>query len=190
METSAHISEEEFVEEIEKHERSLRHYAFKLTQDQDDADDLVQSSLIRMWQARDQFKCGTNFKAWGCKITLNQFRTSCRDKKEQLTYASNETESYQNNIVIDPGLQPMSSFTLNSMSHGAEEQYISSEEIERPILDALRSIPDKYRNAFLADLEGYSVKEAARILRCPQGTVASRVHRGCARLKSKLDSIV
>ena len=59
------------------------------------------------------------------------------------------------------------------------------------ILQALRELPEEFRVAiYLADVEGYPYREVAEMMGTPIGTVMSRLHRGRAKLRAKLESLV
>ena len=67
------------------------------------------------------------------------------------------------------------------------DQEYRPQEISAMILRALRDLPEEFRVAvYLADIEGYSYKEIAKIMGTPIGTVMSRLHRGRGRLRDKL----
>jgi RNA polymerase sigma-70 factor (ECF subfamily) len=66
-----------------------------------------------------------------------------------------------------------------------------SGEIDRRVHAALMELPEDFRMAVvLCDLEGYSYEEIAHTLRCPVGTVRSRIHRGRSMLANKLRAYV
>ena len=57
---------------------SLYNFARWLTQDRDEAEDLVQETLLRAWRSFDQFQTGTNVKAWLFRILFNAFHAQGR----------------------------------------------------------------------------------------------------------------
>ena len=58
-------------EEMLEHLPSLRAFAMSLTRDRSQADDLVQETILRAWANIDQFKVGTNMRAWMFTILRN-----------------------------------------------------------------------------------------------------------------------
>jgi RNA polymerase sigma-70 factor (ECF subfamily) len=66
-----------------------------------------------------------------------------------------------------------------------------AQTLDEPIQNALEALPVEFRLVVvLADIEGLSYEEVARIAGCPVGTVRSRLHRGRAILKDKLKNYV
>lgn len=153
-------------------------YAIHLTRNPEDASDLVQETYARAFKARNQFRLGTNARAWLFAILRNTFlndrRAACRSPRtiscdwlDEL--AGEEQEGFESPHSSDP----QKSF-LNSLL---------KEDIDR----ALNELPEEFRSAVvLCDVEEMSYAEIAQILEIPIGTVRSRIHRGRAILKKLL----
>jgi RNA polymerase sigma-70 factor, ECF subfamily len=63
---------------------SLRAFALSLTRNSDDADDLVQETVVKAWAAFDRFEPGTNLNAWLFTILRNQFHTNYRKRRREV----------------------------------------------------------------------------------------------------------
>lgn len=139
---------------------NLRAFAFSLSRDRDDSDDLVQETLIRAWEHRAQFQVGTNLKAWLFTILRNSFYNSKRKLKHHNEYLKEIDES---------------KFTAQP----SQEHYVEFTKV----LDQLKTLPPEQREVLvLVVLEGMSYDQAAAVCGCPAGTIKSRLNRARLRL--------
>jgi RNA polymerase sigma-70 factor (ECF subfamily) len=149
--------------------------ALRLTRNPADAEDLIQETYLRAYQAFHQFEEGTNLKAWLYRILTNAYISGYRKaKREPQTVSSDDSEDFSlYERLADAGATP----------EAAVLDRIPEEEVRR----ALESLPDQFRVAvLLADVEGFSYKEIAEITDVSVGTVMSRLHRGRKALQREL----
>lgn len=155
--------------------------ALRLTRNPADAEDLVQETYIKAFQAFDGFTQGTNLKAWMYRIMTNLYITNYRKAQRRPTQTSaEEITDYQ---------------LLSSASH--ESQGLESAEVEAlkklptsEISEALNALSEDYRMVvYYADVEGLAYKEIAEIMGVPLGTVMSRLHRGRKKLRDALKDV-
>lgn len=162
---------------------TLYNYAFYLTKDEEDANDLVQDTFVKAFRFMDNFQEGTNEKAWLFKIMKNGFINDYRRKSSKPTHYSFDT-------IIE----------TNDGDSNDEHETVGIEGIERgdtpdqfksllgdEVTVALENLPADYRQIIvLADIEEFSYEELSDILDIPIGTVRSRLFRARNLLKSKL----
>ncbi len=139
---------------------NLRAFARSLCGSPDQADDLVQETLIKAWKHQDSFAQGSNLKAWLFTILRNVFLSERRKRKFE---------------VSDPD---------GSM---AEQLSVKGEQAGRmdmvDFTKALAKLPAEQREALiLIGAEGFSYEDAALMCGCAVGTIKSRVNRARARL--------
>lgn len=155
--------------------------ALRLTRNPADAEDLVQETYIKAFQAFDGFTQGTNLKAWMYRIMTNLYITNYRKAQRRPTQTSaEEITDYQ---------------LLSSASH--ESQGLESAEVEAlkklptsEISEAFNALSEDYRMVvYYADVEGLAYKEIAEIMGVPLGTVMSRLHRGRKKLRDALKDV-
>lgn len=155
--------------------------ALRLTRNPADAEDLVQETYIKAFQAFDSFTQGSNLKAWMYRIMTNLYITNYRKAQRRPTQTSaEEITDYQ---------------LLSSASH--ESQGLESAEVEAlkklptsEISEALNALSEDYRMVvYYADVEGLAYKEIADIMGVPLGTVMSRLHRGRKKLRDALKDV-
>jgi RNA polymerase sigma factor (sigma-70 family) len=155
---------------------SLYNFAYRLTFDEDDANDLVQETYLKAYRFIDSYERGTNAKAWLFRILKNSFINEYRKNAKlpgKVDYQ--EVESYYNSDDVD---EPITS----DLRIDAVKDMIGDE-----VANALNSLDVDFRTIIiLCDLEGFTYEEMAKILDIPIGTVRSRLHRARNLLKEKL----
>ncbi|GEO02503.1 RNA polymerase sigma factor RpoE [Adhaeribacter aerolatus] len=159
----------------------LYNFAFRLTLDEDDANDLVQETYLKAYRFFEYFEQGTNAKAWLFRILKNSFINDFRKKSKQPAKVDySEVESYYNTEGNDNDAEIATTSDMRSQS---VQELIGDE-----VASALNSLPVDFRTVIiLCDLEGFTYEEMAKILDIPIGTVRSRLHRARNFLKEKLE---
>jgi RNA polymerase sigma-70 factor (ECF subfamily) len=170
--------ENEFQKAILSNIVFLRNIAFKLTKNKEDAEDLLQETLLRAFKFFDKFQSETYPKAWLYRIMKNTHINSYRKSLREIKSESDEQIEERGDLRISEGskrnLDPYKSLLNKTLM----------EKINK----SLKNLPEEFRSAFLLCLvEGYSYKEASQILDCPIGTVMSRIHRARKILQKELE---
>lgn len=157
----------DFEDEALPHLGALQSYALKLTNDPDEADDLLQDTMLKAFRFFDKFEKGTNCKAWLFQIMKNSFINSYRkNTKEPDKVDYEDIQNFYENIKADEVKSP----------HFEGDAF--NDILDDEIVNALSTLPDDFRTiVFLSDIEGYTYEEIADFLDCPIGTVRSRLHR-------------
>jgi RNA polymerase sigma-70 factor (ECF subfamily) len=139
---------------------SLRSFAISLTRNVDQAEDLVQETVLRAINKQDKFEPGTNLRAWLFTIMRNLFCSACRKTKH-------EVEDVDGSFAA----------TMISIPHHDGRIML------RHLAAALAKLPEGQREAImLVGAEGMSYEAAAQVLGCAVGTIQSRVNRARSRL--------
>ena len=145
---------------------ALRAFAWSLSHNGSDADDLVQDTLIKAWSNRDKFEVGTNLRAWLFTILRNTYYTSVLRRRREVRDEEGEYAA----MLHTPPTQDWS-------------------VAMRALQVALKQLPDEHREALiLVGAAGLSYEEAAEICGCALGTIKSRVNRARARLLKIMDA--
>ena len=167
---------EEFERDAIPHMDSLYHFAFKMTGDSDDANDLVQETYLKAFRFWDKFEKGTNCKAWLFQILKNTYiNTYRKQSKEPDKVDYEEIENFYENI------KPSSTDSAHL------EKDIYDNLLDDELSEAIQSLPEDFRTVIiLCDVEGYTYDEIADFIDCPVGTVRSRLHRARKMLFTKL----
>ena len=155
--------------------------ALRMTRNPQDAEDLVQETYLKAFNAFGSFKEGTNLKAWMYRIMTNAYINTYRKKQRRPLETSAEDvtdrQLYTTSSHDSTGLQSAEVEALRNMPDAA-------------IADAMNSLNDDYRMVvYLSDVEGLAYKEIAEALDIPIGTVMSRLHRGRKQLRELLKDV-
>lgn len=158
-------------------------YAFliRLTEDQEEARDLTQETFLRALKAVKNFRGDADLKTWLFRIAINESRNRFRWWKRR---RSNVTVSLdaQNPLTETPLSESLPSAAADP------ETLALQRERERALREALRELPDNFREAvILRDIEGFAYEEIAVMLETNVGTVKSRIARGREELRKRLN---
>jgi len=165
-----------FKKEFLPHADALYNFAFHLTYNEDDANDLVQETFLKAYRFIESYQQGTNAKAWLFKILKNAFINDYRRKSKQPSKVDyDEVASYHD--TDDDGHVEYLDLRQELF------QGMLGDEITR----ALNELPVDFKTIILlCDIEEFSYEEIAKIIDIPIGTVRSRLHRARNILKEKL----
>ncbi|MCX8056436.1 MAG: sigma-70 family RNA polymerase sigma factor [Ignavibacteria bacterium] len=168
--------DEEFRKEALPHMDALYNFALQLTQDSDDAADLLQETYIKAYRFWDKFEKGTNCKAWLFRIMKNSFINFYRKNTkspEKLDYDEIE-EIYE-------------TIKSNEQNPHNLDREIYDNVFDDEVMQAINSLPEEFKTVLLmCDVEGMSYEEIADFMDIPIGTVRSRIHRARKLLAVKL----
>jgi RNA polymerase sigma-70 factor (ECF subfamily) len=159
---------------------SLYRTARRMTNNQQEAEDLVQETMLKAFRFAHTYQRGTNLRAWLFRIlntsAINRYR---KQATHPTTMSLPEGEDfYLYNRIKDLSGQELST--------GAEDQVLS-QYLDEDVYKALSDLPPNFRMAvILADIEGLSYKEIAEALEIPIGTVMSRISRARRQLQQSL----
>ena len=159
----------EFTCNINKVSKSLRPFALRLTKDAEDANDLLQETLMKAFNNRDKFQPGTNLKAWLYTIMKNTFITNYQRLVRRNTFIDTTENLHY----------------LNSSDHTTQNLAQSSfmmDDIEK----ALDKLDEAYRVPFVMHFRGFKYHEISQKLNIPIGTVKNRIHIARKELKDLL----
>ncbi len=148
-----------------------------MAQDATEAEDLLQETYLKAYQAFHRFQ-GTDCKAWLFQILRNTF-TNSRHKRKELT----NTISFQSTECLPSRGEAHGRNFLPASACSTGVSQLRTEEVTQ----ALNSLPVRQRRVvILAYLEGFSQREIAHMLDCPVGTVMTLSYRGRKRLRDLL----
>lgn len=172
MKSNSDLFEKEFL----PHAEALYNFAFHLTYDEDDANDLVQDTFLKAFRFIDSYERGTNGKAWLFKILKNGFINEYRRKSRQPNEVDFEDFVAYQESDIAAGVGNM------DLREDVFRGLIGDE-----VTKAVNGLPVDFRTVILlSDVEGFTYEEIAKIIDIPIGTVRSRLHRARNLMKEKL----
>ena len=168
-----------FDKEFMPHIDSMYNFAFRLTNDEDDANDLVQDTYLKAYRFINSFQEGTNAKAWLFRILKNSFINDYRKKSKEPSKVDYQEVEAVYNSNEDAEFESTSDLRIEAV------QDLLGDEVAM----ALNGLPVDFSTVIiLCDIDGFTYEEMAKILDIPIGTVRSRLHRARNLLKEKLRS--
>jgi len=155
-----------FMYDLVQLQEQLYYYALQLTEDREDALDLVQETSFKALKNRNRLHNNDHIRAWLYTILKNTYINYLRSSHyRQLTHDSEELNNYA---------------AQNSGSNGAPYDQLETKELYA-IIDML---PGAYERPIKMFLAGYSYKEISEHMKIPIGTVKSRIHLGKKQLRT------
>ncbi|MBC7841365.1 MAG: sigma-70 family RNA polymerase sigma factor [Gemmatimonadaceae bacterium] len=154
------------------HLDAMYSFALKLSRSRDDAEDLVSDTILRAFERWEQYRLGTNIRAWLFTILYHVFVSRKRRIDAREVQATDETDGWG-------AFEPVGDVNPEARFY---ETFLDAE-----ITSAIDNLPDEYRAAVvLSDIHELRYAEIAHILGVPEGTVKSRLFRGRRILQKKL----
>lgn len=158
-----------FAQDLLSVQTELLNFAYKLTADREEANDLLQETSLKALDNEDKYTAETNFKGWIYTIMRNIFINNYRKALRDQTYVDQTDNQFYLNQNIDiEGDSTEGSYDLMEM---------------RRIVNAL---PKEYRIPFSMYVSGFKYREIADKLGLPLGTVKSRIYFTRQKLQEEL----
>ena len=158
-----------FAQDLLSVQTELLNFAYKLTADREEANDLLQETSLKALDNEDKYTAETNFKGWIYTIMRNIFTNNYRKALRDQTYVDQTDNQFYLNQNIDiEGDSTEGSYDLKEM---------------RRIVNAL---PKEYRIPFSMYVSGFKYREIADKLGLPLGTVKSRIYFTRQKLQEEL----
>lgn len=173
--------------------------ALRMTRNREDSWDLAQDALLEVHRSASSFDRRYSFSSWFYRIVVNKTLNFLkREKLRSGAFAGGMEEKFLGARGVstrgegnpkDPDEDHAPPGTLVDETD-PEQEYQKSEVRER-IREALETLsPEQRAVVVLFDLEGFSHREIARIMNCPEGTVMSRLHYGRLKLREQLERML
>ncbi|MDI6401903.1 sigma-70 family RNA polymerase sigma factor [Balneolaceae bacterium ANBcel3] len=171
--------QEDFNAEIIPHLDATYNYALRLTTDPNDAEDLLQDSIVKAFRFFSSYQKGTNARAWLYRIVKNSYINNYRKASRQPQKVDyDEVATYYETVRSE-----------QSDTTDLQAQFYRN-EYDDDFKKALDNLPEDFRTPLLlCDVEDFTYEEIANMLDVPIGTVRSRLHRGRNLLKEKISQI-
>jgi RNA polymerase sigma-70 factor (ECF subfamily) len=154
---------------------SLYNFAHWLTQDREEAEDLVQETYLKALKGFGSFRQGSNLRAWMYRILRNTFLTSRTGLSLKMTEPLDREQDVPEQAA----------------TYETPESLLLTEASQQAVRDALEQLPLHFREVILlCDMEEMSYQEIAETLAIPIGTVMSRLSRARKSMREILKSNV
>lgn len=171
------MNQKELESYIYAYGKDLYSFCCSLAYDRQEADDLYQDTFLKLCEMGEEFEAEKNPKSFLMSVSVNLYRNAKRkfSIRRRITGVEMPVEEAAD---------------IPSREKLTEDAVLEKEEY-RMVREAVSKLPDKYRlPVLLFYMEELSISDISDILKLPEGTVKSRIHRAKKILKQKLEGEV
>jgi RNA polymerase sigma-70 factor (ECF subfamily) len=159
---------------VERHSRTAFRLAFRMTGNEQDAEDVVQESLLKAYRHLGRFETRSDFGTWLYRIVANCAVDAIRGRQARQKHAW--TEPFEQATSTQPSEQP------------GPERLAESSEVKRRVAAALEALSPLERAAFaLRHYEGRSIDDICRTLNLGTSAAKQAIFRAVKKLRVELD---
>jgi len=166
---------------VAKYQRKLMRLVMRLVRDPAEAEDVTQEAFIKAYRALPNFRGESAFYTWLYRIGVNAAKNwliaNGRRAPTTTTVDSEEAEGYDGSELLRDADTP--------------ERLLMSKQIGETVNAAMDRLPDDLRTAIsLREIDGLSYEEIANAMKCPIGTVRSRIFRAREAIAEELKPLL
>jgi RNA polymerase sigma-70 factor, ECF subfamily len=162
---------------VKRYESKIFRLAQHITQNREDAEDVLQETFLKAYEHLDQFQGNSKFYTWIVRIAVNQALMKLRRRRSDKSVSLDET--------IDTGEDTVTR-EIAAWDEDPEQKF-SREELSEILSSAIDTLAPTYRSVFLLrDVDDLSTEETAEALGISVPAVKSRLLRARLQLREKL----
>lgn len=171
-----------FTSLVTKYKDALTNYLNMMVGNYDVASDLTQETFLRVYRNIRRYSNIYQFSTWLYRIATNLAIDEMRYRKRRgQVFYNNVWDSSRTNESDGPEMQ------ISDVRRGPRDEVLRKES-SQVLADAIRSLPEKYRTAFIMkEIQELPYETIAQVLKCSPGTIKSRLHRARELLQRKLE---
>ena len=173
------MTEDEFLELVQKHQTRIYRHALYLLKDPEDAKDMTQETFMKAWEHRAKLRQET-VHSWLLKCVQNLCFNQLKRRKFQVHLSEENGETLE-----------MLLHTHSHQSNPSPDEILAKEELKELVHRAIDELPPATRAVvIMRELDEMSFKEIAEVLGQPEGTVKSTVFRARKKLRQILSRLL
>jgi len=162
---------------VDRYKERLYATVYHMTANHEDANDLVQDTFIKAYKSIGSFRGHSSFYTWIYRIAVNRTINFLKRRKNRNQYSLDDVDS---SIQTDPDLVEM-------MSHVTPRREAGLTELQEKLNEALQKLSDSHRAVVtMHDIQGMTHADIAKVLKCSEGTVRSRLFYARQQLQGLL----
>jgi RNA polymerase sigma-70 factor (ECF subfamily) len=171
-----------FTQLVSKYKDALTNYLNVMVGNYDVAADLAQETFLRVYRNIGRYSNIYQFSTWLYRIATNLAIDEIRYRKRRgQVFYNNIWDNSRTNDTERPEMQ------ISDVRRGPRDEMLRKESTQ-VLGDAIRSLPEKYRTAFIMkEVQELPYETIAQIMKCSTGTIKSRLHRARELLQRKLE---
>ena len=167
-----------FEQLVKRYDRNIFRIAQHITQNREDAEDVVQDAFLKSFQNLEQFQEQSKFYTWLVRIAVNESLMKLRKRRTAKTVSLDEDVQTEDDAVP----REVADWAPNP------EQLYKQEELREILSKTIQGLPSGFRTVFvLRDVEGLSTEETAEALDLSVPAVKSRLLRARLQLRDRLN---
>ncbi len=169
--------ERAYIELVKRYRDRILNFVFPYLGDIEQAEDVVQDTMLKLYEKKDYYKEIAKFSTWLFTIARNLANTELRKRnRRKITYLSHMTADESQYEI--PSVE-------NDIAKGAHDSFVYDR-----IQEAIKDLPDNYKTVIiLRDIQELSYDDISLIIGVPLGTVKSRINRARIQLQAELQDI-
>ncbi|GIP19166.1 ECF RNA polymerase sigma factor SigW [Paenibacillus montaniterrae] len=166
-----------FAELVELYQEKLYHMAYRMLNNRQEAEDVVQETFLRVFNNLERYNDSMKFSTWIYRIATNLCIDRLRKRKPIYSLDAESTE-----------YEGLDGYSMIPSDDRTPESELLLSETQRIIHQAIDTLPPKYKTVMiLRYIHELSLQEVGDILDMPVTTIKTRVHRGREFLRKKLE---
>jgi RNA polymerase sigma-70 factor (ECF subfamily) len=177
--------EDAFRELTEPHRRELQLHCYRVLGSMQDAEDLVQETLVAAWRGIERFEGRAPVRSWLYRIATNRCLNALRARSRRPKEVQTMSDALEPTRLIEPvWVQPYPDVLLEGLAPDA--RYETKESVELAFIVALQALPPRQRAALvLRDVLGFRTAEVAEMLDTGEASVKGTLQRARAALRER-----
>jgi len=166
-----------FAELVELYQEKLYHMAYRMLNNRQEAEDVVQDTFLRVYNNLERYDTSMKFSTWIYRIATNLSIDRLRKRKPVYSLDAESSE-----------YEGLDGYSMIPSDNRTPESEMLISETQRIIHQAIDTLPPKYKTVMiLRYIHELSLQEVGDILDMPVTTIKTRVHRGREFLRKKLE---
>ena len=162
---------------VGRYKERLYATVYHMTSNHEDANDLVQETFIKAYKSLRSFRGQSSFYTWVYRIAVNRTINFIKRRKNRSQYSLDDMDS---SVQTDPDL-------VELMSHVTPRREVGLMELQQKLNEALQQLSESHRAVVaMHDIQGMTHADIARVMKCSEGTVRSRLFYARQQLQGLL----
>jgi RNA polymerase sigma-70 factor (ECF subfamily) len=162
---------------VQRYKERLYGTVYHMTSNHEDANDLVQDTFIKAYKSLNTFKGQSSFYTWVYRIAVNRTLNHLKRRKNKNHFSLDDVDA---NIQTDPDF-------VELMSHVTPRREVGLNELQEKLNEALQKLSEAHRAVVVMhDVQGMTHADIAKVMKCSEGTVRSRLFYARQQLQGLL----
>ena len=162
---------------VQRYKERLYATVYHMTSNHEDANDLVQEAFIKAYKSISSFKRESSFYTWVYRIAVNRTINHLKRRKNRYHFSLDDVDTH---IQNDPDF-------VELMSHVTPRREVGLIELQEKLNEALQKLSEAHRAVVVMhDVQGMTHADIAKVMKCSEGTVRSRLFYARQQLQGLL----